>query len=308
MENKKQLKQLPIYLKKTILEISEIIEEKEFILYGGMPIDYLYNKNKKFSDLDIAIKKTSKKDINNLKKILIKKGFDIIVPFREYTVCKNKKVYLIYAKKDQLMLDICFLSDYNLASGLFNLENLYCRFPELDIVDNSNSIEGIQNKKIIFIKNPTEENPYLLLSRFIYLCAKYEILFMDDHENKKILFKIKKELELIDDFESLDQFSSCLNSILKSIIKTNNRKYFLKNLIDSGILRKKMAILDKSFRLAVKNNDNSLNKIKNKKVFIFYLFDLLDNKKDKKIFLELISRLNFRKWDSNYNNLSNIKL
>lgn len=308
MENKKQVRPLPIFLKTLILKISEIIEEEEFILYGGAPIDYLFNGNKKFNDLDIAIKKTNKKDIDNLRKILIKKGFDIVVPFREYTVRKTKKVYLMYAIKKHLVLDICFLSDYDLASGLFNLDNLYCRFPELDIVDDYNSIDGIKRKMFVPTRNLTKDNPYLLLSRFIYLCAKYQIYPMDDPINKKILLKIKKETEAIMHPVSSDQFSSCLNSILKSIIKIDDRKYFLKNLINSGIFGKTMPVLCKSLRLAIKVNDNYLDEIKTKKALILYLFNLLDDKNSKKDFLELITCLRFRKWDSEYNYLFNIKL
>ncbi len=308
MENKKQIKPLPTYLKTLILKISKIIEEKEFVLYGGAPIDYLFNGNKRFNDLDIAIKKTSKNDINNLKKILIKKGFNIIVPFREYTVRKTKKVYLMYAKKKRLMLDICFLNDYDLISGPFNLDNLYCRFPELNIVDDYNSIDGIKRKKIISVRSLTKENPYLLLSRFVYICAKYQIYPMDDLINKKILLRIKREIEVVARPVGSDQFSSCLNSILKSIIKADNRKYFLKNLINSGILKKTMPALDRSLKLVIKINDSRLDKIKTKKNLIIYLLSLLNDVKDKKSFLELIKCLSIRKWELEYDYLSNIKL
>ena len=309
MEKIKNNQPLPIFLKKLILEISQIIEEEEFLLFGGAPIDYLLNGNTKFNDLDIAIKKTNKREMNNLKEKLVKKGFKVLISLREYTVQKTKKVYLMYAKNEKLSLDICFLDDFELAPGPFNLDNLYCRYPELDFVDNLNSIDGITKKIIIPTRSLQSENPYLLLSRFIRLCSKYKIYPLETSENKNIFLEIKKEIESGKYSNNSDQFASCIDSIIKSILESENRRKFIENIVNGGIIGKTMPELHRSLKLAVGLNYNNLNRVDNKKNLIILLINLFTNKNDKKSFLKLINCLKSRSWDLEYTDLfDNIKL
>ena len=69
-----------------------------------------------------------------------------------------------------------------------------------------------------------------------------------------------------------------------------------------------MFILDKSLKLAIKSEDNRLDKLKTKKDLVAYLFCLLEDVNDQREFSSLISLLRNRKWDVDYNYLSNIKL
>lgn len=296
---------LPIYLKNLMITIRGVIEEEKFLLFGGVPIDYLLDGNKKFNDLDIAVEKKSKREVDNLKTRLIKKGFEIVVPLREYIVQKNKKVYLMYAKNQEVFLDICFLDDFNLALGLFNLDNLYCRYPELDFVNNFDTINGIIKKTIIPIKDLQSENPYLLLSRLIYLCSKYNIYPTERYDNKKIFLKIKNEIDSEKYSKTSDQFVSCLDSILKSIVRSNNKQKFVKNIIEFGVIKKAMPKLHNALELSIGLNPGNLRFIKNKEELLTYLINLFKDIKDRKKFLKELECLKIRKWDSEYYKIFN---
>ena len=95
MERKIKSLILPIYLQKLLIKIHHLINEDRFLLYGGAPIDLLLNKRNDVRDFDVAVESTDERKISEVKERLVKKGFDIIEPYREYMVRKNKKVVLV---------------------------------------------------------------------------------------------------------------------------------------------------------------------------------------------------------------------
>src|SRR6056297_125545 len=99
VRNKKS-QSLPAFLQREILNLKEIIEQERFFLFGGAPIDYLFNGKKNFNDLDIAIEKKDIKTIQEVEQSLIKNNFNIL-SFREYIVQKKTKVFLLYATNNK---------------------------------------------------------------------------------------------------------------------------------------------------------------------------------------------------------------
>lgn len=290
---------LPKYLKKLILEIHKIIGMDRFILYGGAVTDLFLNKNTRIHDLDIAIKDIDESKISACREKIRSKGFKIIEPHREYYTCLNKKVVLIYAENDKWFLDVGFLDNLKMI-GQFDAETLYCRYPELDYVDNFDALGAIRRKTLKPARELEKENPYLLIGRFLNLCAKYNMRLISNAEHRRILSKLKNLVEKwapINEFHGPVAYSSCLSSIFRSIIKAKDKENFLKELADSHILMPILPELQKVIRNL--NNSNmyqELDGIKTKYDLIV-LFNKFLEKKDRKSFKDKIKMLQTRNWD-----------
>lgn len=284
---------LPVKARKLMKKIHNIIREDKFILYGSTPINLLTNTKTKIRDLDIAIKGINRYKIKKFVEKLKRKRFKIIEPWREYYIYKNKKVILVYAKNKKWFLDVAFLKDPQMV-GLFNIDSLYFRYPQLDYVDKFKALEGIRKKKIRLIRKIDEENPHLLLGRYLRLCAKYSIQldkkFILDLKERISKWKIKK------DFHK-SAYMSCISSLLKSIYYSRDKRNFVGILIGTSILGTIFPEIHK-VTTKLKKDDflKNLSQIKTK-VDIIILLDKYLKGSDRKLFREKIRTLKIRKWD-----------
>lgn len=286
---------LPNHLKKLMREICDIIEEDEFILYGGTPLDLLLNNKTKIHDLDIVIAGIDKGKIRRCREKIKEKGFEIIESSREYYIHKNKKVVLVYAQNDKLFLDIAFLHDPELI-GHFNLETLFFRHPQMDYVDQFDTLKGVREKSIKLVRDLEAENPYLLLGRFLRLCSKYDIP-LSKYEHKKILLDIKeklKEWEINSNFNK-SAYLSCISSLFKSIIQSRD-KGFNKVLINSSVLKSVFPELGQIINVYKDEFVKNMSRAKTK-LDIVILFDKYLNDLERKIFRGKIKALKTRQWD-----------
>lgn len=286
---------LPIHAHRIMTYINRTTGLNNFILYGGVPIDKMINRKCRINDYDLAINSKESRKIKEVIKFLINNGFDIIESNRKYYIYNNIEVILIYARKGKILLDICFMDDINLV-GQFNAESLYWKYPEMECIDKYNALTSIKEKKLALIREIEKENIFLLISRFLYLCSKYNIsLFGDGH---KCVNSFNKRLLEMNNGRS-EQFVSCLSSIFKSILKAKNRKIFIMELVDSGLIRIIFPSLDIALTNFLQNkcNKKSISKIKDKKELLIFLENFLNKKNDKDVFKETVKILSKRIWD-----------
>jgi hypothetical protein len=289
MEKKIKIHKLNIVAKKLMNNIHDMIGEKEFVLYGSTPINLLLNKKNTIEDLDIVIRGTNQQKIKNFVKKIKNRGFTIIEPYRKYIIHKNKKVVLVYAKYKKFFFDMVFLKDLELI-GHFNIDSLFFRYPQMDCVDRFNALEGIKSKKIKLVIKITKENPLLLLGRILRLCAKYNISLQGVYCKKiisSLLLEIKK-YKIKNNFDS-DAYYSCVSSLLKSIIQSRYKKYFIKSLI-------KYPELENVFNTFSYELTHKMSRVKKKEDIIMILYKYLDNL-NKEFFKKRIKKLKARKWD-----------
>lgn len=292
--------ELPDYAKGIMSYIHRIIGADDFILYGGVPVDLIRNKKSEVNDYDIAINSKERGKIKKVEDSLIRSGFKIVESNRKYHIYKNTEVLLMYAKNSKLMLDICFM-DNTQSVGQFNIESLYWKFPEMKCVDNYDALKSIENKKIAPIRGLGKENIYILISRFLYLCSKYDISLFVDKEGCIRIFSKRLNKESSNESE---QFVSCLSSIFKSILRAKNKEIFTKELIHSGIIKKIFPLLHISLDNLSQNRHNYelMSKIKDKKDLLSFMEKYL-NEKDRLTFRRKIKVLAKRKWDKQDSNI-----
>jgi len=295
-EIKVKIHRLPPYLKKIMSKIHNIIGEERFILYGSTPIDLLLNKRFKIDDLDIAIEGINKNRIRKCREKMKKQGFEIVEPFRKYYIHKNKEVVLVYAKNDRWFLDIAFLDNPTLI-GHFNIETLFFRYPQMDYLDKFGAIKSIKEKKIRLIRDSEKENPHLLLGRFLRLCSKYEIP-LKENKHRKILLDLQAKIELwkiVSNFEK-NAYTSCISSLLKSIVQSNDKRLFMRNLIDAAVL---ITIFPELENAVSVHRNEFVKEIPNvrKKLDVVVLFDKYLKTPERKLFERKIKALKVRHWN-----------
>lgn len=280
--------------KKLMFFLAKLIGVGEFVLYGSTPVSLIMKGNCMANDYDLAIPGKTEENIIKVKRFLKKNGFKIIKSNRKYYIYKKIEVISLYAQKERILLDICFMDEISLI-GQFNIESLYWRYPEMDCIDKYGTIEALRNKKIVSIRGLNNENIFLLTSRFIYLCSKYQIS-LTNKESQKIVKFINKKLCKENSYKT-DQYISCLSSILKSILTAKDRMAFIEELINSEIVKNFFKKLHSSLINLVKENKQfSLLEVKNKGDLI-NLLEKNMHENNKKEFIEKINMLTKRKWD-----------
>jgi len=284
-----------IKLPQTIYQATNI---DEFIIYGGTSIDLLLNRKNVIKDVDIAIKGKEESKISKLRERLGLKGFEIIEPKREYTIYLNEKVTLIYAQNNHMFLDICFMNDPRMV-GQFDIESLYWRYPQLDYIDDYGALEAIASKTIKPIRELDCENPLLLTSRFIYLCAKYDASLLKEYQHRNTMYVLKDKLINWNLSKTEQAYISCISSLLKSVLKAKDKNSFSEELIESGILEIIFPELNIYLQIA---NKEEINEIQTKKE----LCNLIEKTLDEEIrikFKEKVKYLKTRKWDKQDSNI-----
>lgn len=284
-------------IKQIMHEIASFLEADEFVIYGGTAVDLLSKKG--VNDYDIAIKYSNKKRITTVKTILKKKGFEIIEPWREYIIHKNKKVILVYAKNKDYFLDLAFLRDFDLM-GLYNIESTQITYPEMKVVDKYKGLKNIKIKRIELIRNINSENPYLLLGRFLYLCSKYNFS-LSYFKHEKLLLSLKEKCEK---FKSQKEYfrtqvvPSFYAHVFKAILKSKNRSDFINELIKNKIFNNIFPSLSFALNNIIKNKQitTALYFIKDRRELIYFLHHNVDMN-TKKEFIKEINKLKIRSWE-----------
>ncbi|MDP6642313.1 MAG: hypothetical protein QGF74_02970 [Candidatus Nanoarchaeia archaeon] len=211
---------------------------EEFWLGGSV----VYNKIAKdmgvtfdYKDYDLAVK-GGEKEYSSVKQKLKEHRFRIIKSHPYYL--KFKKVFQIIAEKKSIHLDIVVLDELYYW-GHFNFEYIFWHFPSTDVYDPYNALDAIKQKNLIPIISPRNENPFILTSRFVKLCARFNIDFIN---NKKLCSFAKSLARLIKEWNNKDPFHGkyakehAYFGMLQAILRSKKRKLFIERLQKSGIL------------------------------------------------------------------------
>jgi hypothetical protein len=266
---------------------------KKFWLGGSIPY---FNEAKKIgirfevNDYDLAIL-GGKREFEYCKKTLRRKGFEIIKA-RPYYL-KFKKIHQIMAKKKNFLLDIAVLEKLDYL-GHFNWECIFWEFPSKKIYDPYNSLKTISKRELRMVISPKEENPLILTSRFLKICARFNLNL---HNDKRLNLLAKNLAKLVKKWDSKDYFHGeyarehSYYGLFESIRRANNKREFIKQLEITGILKAffpeiKKEIVWEKFEL----KNNSLKQIQD--IVSFFRQNLVEETKslefDKKI--NLISK------------------
>lgn len=289
--------ELPDYAKDLMSFICDTLGNKDFILYGGAAVDLIRDKECQVNDYDIAISGKTQENIRSVRESLRRNGFRIIEPYRRYKIYHDMEVALVYAQRDGVMLDICFMDDVKTV-GQFNLESLYWDYRDMQCVDDYDAVRSIAEKTIVSIRGLDKENVFLLTSRFLYLCSKYDIC-LTVSDNYGILDNLRSRLDKEGGRGEVSaQYISCLSAVFRSILKSGNRESFIRQLVDCGIMRYFYLAMHGSLERIIKNG-NELEVIRtaeDKKV----LADIVEKhmaEGDRRALREKLEAISARKWN-----------
>ena len=200
-------------------------------------------------DYDLAIK-GRKKEYISVKQKLKEHGFKIIKS-RPYYL-KLKKAFQIIAEKRSIHLDIAIVNEL-FCLGHFNFECIFWHFPSGEVYDPYNALKAIRQKKLIPVISPSNENPFILTSRFVKLCARFDINFVS---NKHLYAFAKKLAKLINEWKATDSFHGKYAKghgyfgMIQAILISKERKVFIERLQKSGILNAMFPEVSKKLKIS----------------------------------------------------------
>jgi len=214
----------------------------------------------KHNDYDLAVI-GSFKELNDTIKILQENNFTITKK-RPYYL-KFNKAFQIMATKGDIILDIAIVKNIT-HLGHFNWESIFWYFPSGEIYDPCNGLDSLKKKKLLPIILATEENPFILASRFAKLCACFEVDFI---KNKK-LFHFAKNLSIeITRWNAKDFFHGKYAkghgyfNMLRAILMAPKRLQFISDLREVKLLDAMFPEISKS----VPFNSDTVRKIERAK-------------------------------------------
>jgi hypothetical protein len=296
---KKDLK-VPRKIKAIMKMVHGLIEIDNFILFGGNVIDYFISKKSNLQDIDIIIPDKKEKTIRVILKRLTKKGFSVSEK-RTYVLLKKKKVILVQADKNNIGLDIAFSESLLEVIGPYNALAMYCPYGSKKCFDDHGCIDSIVSKKFSLLNRSfKEENPFILISRFLLLCTKYNASLLTPESHKNIIkefnsYKTKQSKK--SKFER-EVYLSFISKVFKSILISINKSKYIKELIKSRILEDSFPELQLSLKVIIGNKKQTsrLKKIKEKEELINFFGKQLNNK-NRDSYYSLLSGISHRKWD-----------
>ena len=188
------------------------------------------------NDYDLVIIGDEKK-FRSVLKTLRSNNFSIVREEPYYL--KFNKVFQIIAVKKLIHLDVAIVRDINYL-GHFNWESIFWHFPSGQIYDPYNSIEALKKKKLIPVISVEGENPFILVSMFLNLCARFNIDFC---KNKKLfsfsgsLSKKIKSWEHESYFHNVYAREHSYFNIFRAMIKSTNPRLFIQKMRKAGLLK-----------------------------------------------------------------------
>jgi hypothetical protein len=227
--------------KKQFLILEHISEKSgltEFWLGGSVTyrdVAKFLGVNFETNDYDLAVIGGEEK-FKSVLKTLLSNNFSIVREEPYYL--KFNKVFQIIAVKKFIHLDIAIVKDINYL-GHFNWESIFWHFPSGRVYDPYNSIEALKKKKLVPVISVEGENPFILASRFLNLCARFNIDFC---KNKKLFSfsrSLSKRIKLWRHksyFHKVYAREHSYFNIFRAIIKSANPRLFIQKMRKAGLL------------------------------------------------------------------------
>ena len=209
--------------------ISEESGLTEFWLHGSLTYKKIVKDlgiNFEVKDFDLVLNVKNQKP-EKITKLLTNKGFEIIESCPFYV--KFEKVHNLVASKGSMTLDIAFVKNLSIL-GHFNWESIFWHFPSGKIYDPYNGINDLKTGKLILIDSLDDENPLMLMSRFVKLSARFNLDFCEDKKLFQLVMGIKKRIQKWNSdhfFHGTFAKEYYRLSVLEAILRAKNREKFL---------------------------------------------------------------------------------
>lgn len=187
------------------------------------------------TDYDLAIE-GGRGTYEATRKSLEENSFDIIKSRTYYL--KFNKAFQIVARKGSMHLDIAIVNDLSHLAH-FNIESIFWHFPSGMLYDPYNSLDAIKQKRLIPIISHDAENPFILTSRFVKLCARFDIDFVSDknlYPFARKLARATKEWNTTDPFHGTYAKGHAYFGMLQAMLRAKEKDIFIGRLQQSGLL------------------------------------------------------------------------
>lgn len=288
---------LSLPLRQLMVQLSDALGVKEFILFGGAAMDLLVTPTKKIRDLDIGIE-GGEIYIQQCKKQLKRSGYQIIGKDRPYFINVTDPVTMVFAKNNRWTLDISFMNNVS-DVGQFDIESLFFRYPELDYIDRYGALKALREKTMQSIRSLYKENPYLLINRIINMCAKYNMSLSNNSSHRRSISILKKRIAT---WQAPNKFHGQLakvahySTVLKAIKRAKDRCAFIEELVSTDLLSYTIPEIQKPLRMLSPQQEDLLEKVKTKTQIANFLLNILTPESKAKLRTKF-QKLHLREWD-----------
>lgn len=292
-------------------QLAKELGAKNFILHGGAAMDLLIDPLREIHDLDIAIV-SDRGNIERYRKNLRQSGYEILERNREYYLNVIDPVTIVFAKSEKWTLDIAFLegplerkinltppSPYHTSMDKFDIDSVFWRYPQLDIVDLYDAFNALKGRTMRPIYSLYEENPYLLINRLINMCSKYQMDICDNpvhNESFKILTERIAQWKHPGIFHGKLVKIAHYSTVLKAITRAQNRERFIADIARSRILQYTMPELQQILDDITDDQKKLLNAAKTKQEVASVLVSIASHTQ-KTALKKRFKSLRLRTWD-----------
>lgn len=267
-----------------------------FALYGGAALDLLLAPESTPHDFDIAI--PASQSVSDVEASLRRVGYRLFSQKRRFFINLTEEVQILLAEKEHKVLDITFLADMA-QIGLYDLESLQYSYPQCKINDHFGALTAYEARTARPIRELDHENPYRFLSRLITLAAKYNLELVDNPVHKNYIDQINTRLinwHYGTDYHDVEAQAALYSSLLRSILRTNDRVSFAKNLAMAHIFDVAAPELSKISWDRNPRMVNALSIPTNKQELVNVLLELVVAEERTAILMQL-SLMESRWWD-----------
>jgi len=190
--------------------LSSVVGLERFLLFGGAAIDLIRDPKANITDYDVAAL-NHPEGVRKCKRALIQSGYEITVDERPYRIHRHVEVLLLVGKKGNETVDVSFLGDFK-DIGLFDVETLVCRFPEMVYHDPFGALDALKRRTAKLTRRMDDEDPYVVLNRFVHLCAKYGFSMHEAFVHRTLQEDLCRRLSQIAD----DEYSESRRALTSS--------------------------------------------------------------------------------------------
>lgn len=263
----------------------------DFIVYGGAISSILEKSDYFGGDVDIAIKTTSPHHISTIIQRLIDKGFKVIAD-RNYYIHYSEYVRLFYLINGDAMLDVAFMENPE-NIGVFTIDSIYYSHSHKTLINADNYFSHMNSRKIILAHPELPEHPLYIFSRLLCVAEKFNIP-LDDSDIIFLISQTYKNTSEMKVFNESDIRASYLSRLIKCILKSNNRKTYIKGLVECGIINSDFSIVSLLLKRTLKN-ENTLSNVVDGISFMHLLYSVANEDESKELF-ECLGCLKQRYW------------
>lgn len=272
-------------------KVYEYIEFDDFIIYGGTVSSILENSNCFNGDIDIAIKTINPLHISTIIRRLVERGFKVIAD-RDYYIHYNEYIRLFYLISGEIMLDIAFMENPE-NIGVFTIDSIYYSHIHKILINMDDYFSHMNSRKIIFAHPELPEHPLYIFSRLLCVTEKFNIS-LNNPNIISLITQTYKNTSEVQIFNENDIRASYLSRLIKSILKSDDRKKFIEGLVECGIIHKDFTIFSLLLKRILKY-ENLLSTSMDRRSFIRLLYSFANEEESKQLF-ECLGYLKQRYW------------